>query len=192
VKLKNFGVFFIAFIVFLFIFAPYERIYSYAIGRIVEKNHVNVSYKIKKASPFSLHFDYLDAVFDGENYKISDVALKVNPLFFVSSEIIKVSIKNSSARFLIFKDSKGYLIKGYFLTSLVKDFLNQPFKVFLANMNGKNTVLAKVSFSNNSLIVNKLEINGDINIEAKGYISRSGMHLNGTIKIGKIKQRFSI
>ncbi len=191
-KVKNFVVFFISFVVFLFIFAPYEKIYSYAIGKIVEENRIDVSYKVAKALPFSMHLDYIDAVFGGENYKVDNVVVKLNPLFFAGNSIARLSFENGEAEFAISKDSNGYFIKGYFLTSLLRGLLKQPFKGFLANMNGKNSVFAKVSFSNNSLIINKLEINGDINVEAKGYISRSSMHLNGTIKIGKIKQRFSI
>ncbi len=191
-KIRYFSVFFITFIVFLFLFAPYKKIYSYAIGKIVEKNHIDLPYKIDRASLCYLHFGYLNADFGGENYKFDDVELKLNPLFFTNSNIAKLSLEKNMAQFTILKDSKGYLIKGYFLTSLLKSLLKQPFKGFLANMNGKNSVIAKISFSNNSLIINKLEIDGDIGIEAKGYISKSGMHLNGTIKIGKVKQRFSI
>ncbi len=191
-KVRNFVVFFISFVIFLFVFAPYKKIYSYAIGKIVEKNRVDVSYKIAKASLLSLHFNYVDTAFYGENYKINDVVLKLNPLFFVGSNIAKLSFENGGAKFAISKDSNGYLVRGYFLTATLRGLLKQPLKGFLANMNGKNTVFAKVSFSNNSLIINKLEISGDINIEAKGYISRSSVHLNGTIKLGKIKQRFSI
>ena len=191
-KLKLAATFVIFFVVSFFAFLPYGKIYSYVIGKVVEKNHAGVLFNIEKASAFEIYFKNIVLNFNGQNFNVKNVRLQFNPLFFVSSNLANVDIEKNRATFKVVRKSKSYIIEGYFYTSALRNVLPSPFKSFFTNMNGKNSLIAKVSFSNGSLIIDQMDISGDFNLKAKGYISKTGFHLNGTIKIGKISERFSI
>ncbi len=191
-KLKLAATFLIFFVISFFAFLPYDKIYSYAIGKIIEKNHVAVLCNIERASVFEIYFK--DIVFNlgGQNFNVKNVRLKFNPLFFASSNVANVDIEKNMATFKVVRKAKSYIIEGYFHTSTLRDVLPSQFRTFFANMSGKNSLIAKVSLSNGSLIIDRVNIRGDFNLKAKGYISKMGFHLNGTVKIGKISERFSI
>ncbi len=191
-KLRFVAVFIVFFVVSFFIFLPYDKIYSYAIGKVIRKNHIEVLCNIEKAGTFGIYFKNIAFNFNGQNFSVENVRLKFNPMFFVSSNLARVDIEKNRATFKVVRKSKGYIIEGYFYSSVLKNILPSQFRGFFANMNGKNSLIAKVSFLNGSLIIDQMDISGDFNLKAKGYISKSGFHLNGTVKIGKISERFSI
>ncbi len=191
-KLKFAAVFLIFFIVFFFAFLPYDKIYSYAIGKIIKKNNVNVLCNIEKASAFEIYFKNIAFAFGGQNFSIKDIRLKLNPLFFASSNLAKVDIEKNRAMFKVVRQSKNYVVEGYFYSSILKNMLPEPFKNLFTDMNGKNSLIANVSFSNGSLIIDNLNINGDFSLKAEGYVSKTGFHINGIVKIGNVSERFSI
>ncbi len=193
-KIRSFFVVFVSFIVFLFLFLPYSKIYNYLIYKVLKRSHISASYQIKKASLFSVELRNLNVVLGSKNYKIKKLSVHINPLFLVSSNLGSVTLNGNEAKFKIFRksDFKSFLIKGSFYTTLLKNFFYEPYRGMLEGFRGKNSLTAEIKIVGNGIVLQDLRVAGKFDLKAKGYISGNSFTLRGYVKVGKIKHDFSI
>ncbi len=194
-KIKGLFIVVVSFVIFLFIFLPYAKIYNYLIYKVLKHNHISATYEIEKASLLSVELKNLNFTIGSRKYRIKKITVYINPLFLVSSKLGKIAIDGNKARFKVLKGTnsfKSFVIEGYFLTGLLKQFLDEPYTEMLSGFRGKNNLTAKVKLVKSGIVLEDLTISGKFIVKAKGYISNQGLNLRGYVKIGKVKHGFSI
>ncbi len=194
-KVKLTIVFLVFFVAFLFIFMPYGKIYKSAIDKFATKENIKVSYDINKASLLRLNLGNIKFFMPNKTIAIDACKIKINPFGLVfNSNIARIRILtgNNTSNFVIKKSKNKYFIKGKFKTIVLKNFLDKNLSSFLSGFKGTDNMILVMRYKKNRIIIEKLEISGDFELVAHGYIQGNVLRLMGVVKIGNIKENFSI
>lgn len=194
-KLKAIGLVILSFIVSLFIFLPYAKLYNYLIFKTLKANHIHASYQIEKASLLKVVLKNVKLKIDSQNIGMKRVRVAINPLILVSSRAATLDLDNGEAKINILKKSnsfRNFIIKGFFYSRVLSKLLSEPLKSMLSNFSGKNSLVAKIRITKNDLIIDDLSVSGSFNLKIRGYISPNRVELRGYVKIGKVKHEFVI
>lgn len=194
-KIKSFFVVFVSFIIFLFLFLPYAKIYNYLIYKVLKRSNVSATYQVEKASLFSVKLKNVHFKVGYKKYGIKELTVRINPLFFIGSKLGSVTINGGEARFKVLKNSgsfKSFVVDGYFYTKLLKQFLDEPYAGMVSGFKGKNRLTARIKPAKNGVVLEDLTVSGKFLLKAKGYISGRGFSIRGYVKVGKVKHEFAI
>ncbi len=189
------AIFFIFFLIGLIVFMPYQRIYNSTINSLLSKEKIAASYKIKRAFISHLYLNNIEIYMPDKTIKVDRCKIRLNPLGFLfnsSLAYIEVSSNNEHGNFKIEKDKNRYYISGTFKTALLRSFLDSNLSAFLKGFTNKDRLSLIVAYKKDRIEIEKLEIKGDFELVAKGYIKGGIIRLMGVVKIGKIKENFSI
>jgi len=194
-KITNIIIFLLFFSVFLIVFMPYQKIYKTAIDRLADKGNVTLTYDIAKANLLNLHLKNIKIVLQNKTAKISECKIKFYPQgLLLNSKLARITVKiaNENAAFDISRNKDRYFIDGIFKTNMLSEFLDNNMSSFLNGLKGSDKLYLDITYKKNRININKLEIKGDFELVAKGFIKAGILRLMGVVKIGKIKENFSI
>ena len=194
-KVTSLIIFLLFFVIFLIVFLPYQKIYKTVIDKLALQNKVTLAYNIKKANLLNLYLDDIKLVLPNKTANINKLKIKFYPMgFLLNSKLarITVQIADENAAFDISKNKDGYFISGTFKTNMLSEFLDNAVASFLKGFNGSDELYLDIAFKKNRIDINKLEIKGDFELDAKGFIKSGVLRLMGVVKIGKMKENFSI
>ena len=179
----------------LFAFMPYKKLYNAAIERLATTHGVDISYEMSRASPLHLYLKKIKIITNNRVIELQECKIKLTPLSYISSgTLAKIILKASSNEgdFIVKKADSGWLISGMFQTALISNFLSGNEANFIRGLKGTDSLQIKLSPAKDSLKIDELKVTGDFELVAHGYIKNGKVRLMGVIKIGNIKENFSI
>ncbi len=194
-KVANIAIFLLFFLIFLIVFMPYQKLYKTAIDELAQKSKITLTYNIEKANLLDLDLNNIEIVLQNKTAKIDKCKIKFYPLgLLLNSKLahITVQINNENAAFEINKNKDRYFISGTFKTDMLSEFLDSSMSSFLKGFNGSDRLYLDITYKKNGISINKLEMKGDFELVAKGFMKSGVLRLMGVVKIGKIKENFSI
>ncbi len=194
-KISIIAAFVIFFIFSVFVFMPYSKVYQSFIDKLAYKGKVNLSYNITKASFVGFKLNNILIGVPNRTMRIDRCNINFNPLGLLlgfNFAHIKIYTKGQKSNFNIRKSKNEYFVYGTFNTSVLSDFLDNRLATFLSGFKGKNRLVLTLTYERGKIVINQLKITGDFELMAKGYIKSGVLRLMGIVKIGKIKETFSI
>ncbi|GMT44103.1 MAG: hypothetical protein IEMM0003_0922 [bacterium] len=190
--LAGFAVFLITLFAALAFLLPYKDIYDNLINKYVQNMQLQAYYNITNASLFSLNTSNVSIKKDGYLFHFDKIKAKVSPFKYLfgenflrlqlrsAADLASVAIKKNKNLWYITIKTPSSMFK-----SVVKNF-QLPFPI-----QGDLLIKTKIKNEGNQLLIKKISVRGQINIDARGYIKNYHLRLNGKIKFGKMEQEFN-
>ncbi len=188
-------VFLVSFFGALIAFMPYKKLYNAAIQKEAQRQSISLRYEISRASPLRLYLKNITIVSGNRVIKIQECKIKLKPISFIlngtaAAIIIKAASKEGD--FTVKKASNRWIISGMFQTGLVAAFLKGSMASLMSGFNGTDSLNITLTPGKNTLNIDEVKITGDFELIAHGYIKNGTLRLMGTVKMGRIKENFSI
>lgn len=188
-----------SFLIGIFIFLPYDKIYTILLEKQINKYRLPITFKIKNASPFNITFLNIAFIVKDGRFEIRDVVLSANPIKYIihgsialiSGNGVKINILKEDNLFKIYFDiddfsnkfleDKVIFIDGYaYLDNITKKEkrlqLNiNNIKIIKPLASEQNILLNDIKgnfvIKDNNIDIENLTINGMINLNINGRMS---------------------
>ncbi len=188
--------FFVSFIGTIYFTLPYKFLYQYALDNL-HRGNLNINYCINTAHLFSLKIKDISLKIKDKTIKFDSLYMKWNPILYLFKKrflFLSLTIPGCNKKIIIYLKRKddNFIVIGKIPDSIAK-VLSEDYPVlkFLKSLKNNVHILIKFNYENNQIIFKKIQLIGDFELKATGYIKNGFIVLNGMFRYQKYKTTFS-